>query len=60
MLYNRFPTTYLEDWANRLAPNVPKVLIKNGANPNDLKEKFTQDEVEEMKIKLGKKMGTFF
>jgi glycosyltransferase involved in cell wall biosynthesis len=51
---------YLSDWANRLAPNVPKVLIKNGANPNDLKEKFTQDEVEEMKIKLGKKMGDIF
>lgn len=51
---------YLSDWAKKLAPNVPRVLIKNGANPNDLHEKFSHEEIEEMKSKLGKKLGDIF
>ncbi len=51
---------YLADWAKKLNPKITPVLIKNGANPNDLKEKFTEVEIENIKIKLGKKMGDIF
>lgn len=53
-------SNYLEDWAKKLAPNVKRVLIKNGANPNDLQEKFIQQEIEDFKTKIGKKTGEIF
>lgn len=51
---------YLSDWAKKMAPNVPRVLIKNGANPNDLNEKFTQEEISNFKTRIGKKDGDIF
>lgn len=51
---------YLSNWAHKMTPTTTVVLIKNGANPNDLKDKFSEAEVEEMKNKLGKKDGDIF
>jgi glycosyltransferase involved in cell wall biosynthesis len=51
---------YLGDWAKKMNDSVKIVLIKNGANPNDLNEKFSQIEIEDMKIKLGKKIGDIY
>jgi glycosyltransferase involved in cell wall biosynthesis len=51
---------YLANWAKKLNPNIVPILIKNGANPNDLKQNFTAEQVEEMKSKLGKKLGEIF
>ena len=46
---------YLAQWPARRGSSVPVVLIHNGANPRDLAERYSQEEVETLKRKLGKK-----
>jgi glycosyltransferase involved in cell wall biosynthesis len=51
---------YLATWPKTRGYRGEVVLIKNGANPKDLKESFSLEEVEETKRKLGKKDGEIF
>jgi len=51
---------YLSDWAREMGYKKEIVLIKNGANPNDLNENYSMQDVEEIKNKLGKKLGDVF
>ena len=51
---------YLSDWARKMGYEGEIILIKNGANPNDLKQVFSQEEVDATKKKLGKKEGDIF
>jgi glycosyltransferase involved in cell wall biosynthesis len=51
---------YLANWAKKMGHQKEVYIIKNGANPNDLKEKFSQNEIDEIKNKLNKKEGDIF
>lgn len=51
---------YLATWPKTRGYRGEIVLIKNGANPKDLKETFSPEEVEETKRTLGKKDGDIF
>ncbi len=51
---------YLATWPPRRGYTGEVVLVKNGANPNDLKQTFSAEEIEETKRKLGKKEGEVF
>jgi glycosyltransferase involved in cell wall biosynthesis len=51
---------YLAEWPARRGYAGEVVLVRNGANPNDLKEKFSPEAVEEMRQKLGKKPGEIY
>lgn len=51
---------YLAEWPSRRGYRGDIVLIKNGANPNDLKEKFSVEEIENTKRELGKREGDIF
>lgn len=51
---------YLSDWARGMGYTGEVILVKNGANPNDLKEKFSQEEIDAIKKELGKKEGEVF
>jgi UDP-glucose 4-epimerase len=51
---------YLSSWARDMGYKGEIVLIKNGANPNDLKNAFSEDEVQKMRDKLGKKEGDIY
>lgn len=53
-------SNYLSDWARKMGYAGEVVLIKNGANPNDLHQTFSQAEVDEIKNELGKKEDTIF
>ncbi|MFQ5540959.1 MAG: NAD-dependent epimerase/dehydratase family protein [Candidatus Paceibacteria bacterium] len=53
-------SNYLSDWARRMGYRGDIQLIKNGANPNDLLENYTQEEVDNIKKELGKKEGDVF
>ncbi len=53
-------SNYLSGWARSMGYTGEIVLVKNGANPNDLKETFTQHQIDEMKKELGKKEGDIF
>ncbi len=53
-------SNYLSDWARKMGYAGEVVLVKNGANPNDLKQTFSQAEVDELKKELGKKEGDIF
>jgi len=53
-------STFLSDWPRRRGSSAPVVLIHNGANPRDLKETYSPEEVEALKIKLRKKPGDIF
>ncbi len=51
---------HLSAWARRMGFVGDVMLIKNGANPNDLHEVFTQTQIDEVKQELGKKEGDIF
>lgn len=51
---------YLATWPPRRGYRGDIVLIKNGANPKDLKESFSPEEVEETKRSLGKQPGDIY
>ncbi|MBI3572111.1 glycosyltransferase [Candidatus Kaiserbacteria bacterium] len=53
-------SNYLSNWARAMGYTGTIVLVKNGANPNDLKENYTQEQVGEIKQELGKKPGDIF
>lgn len=48
---------YLMTWPPRRRSRAPVVLVHNGANPRDLRESTTPEEINEIKHKLGKKEG---
>ncbi len=50
----------LSDWARHMGYKGEIALIKNGANPNDFKENYTQEDIEEVQQELGKKPGDIF
>jgi glycosyltransferase involved in cell wall biosynthesis len=51
---------FLAAWARRMGYKGDIELIKNGANPNDLKEAFSQEQIDETKKQLGKKDGEIY
>ncbi len=53
-------SNYLSSWAIDMGYRGPLLLIKNGANPNDFKENYTQEQIDEIKRELGKKPGDIF
>lgn len=53
-------SNYLSDWARKMGYTGEIVSVKNGANPNDLKQAFSQAEVDEVKKELGKKDSDIF
>lgn len=54
-------STFLGEWAKRRGvPEDRLELVYNGANPKNLYPEYTQEEVEELKKKLGKKEGDIY
>lgn len=53
-------STYLATWPSLRGSSAPVVLVHNGANPRDLKESVSPEEIEETKKKLGKKEGDIY
>ena len=53
-------SNYLSGWARQMGYKEEIVLVKNGANPNDLKEVFSQKEIDAIKKDLGKKEGEVY
>lgn len=51
---------YLSAWARRMGYIGEIVLVKNGANPNDLKETSAPGDIERIKNEIGKKEGDIF
>ncbi len=51
---------HLSAWAQRMGYRGDIALLKNGANPRDLAEDYTQVDIEEVKQDLGKKKGDIF
>ncbi|HEX8947035.1 MAG TPA: glycosyltransferase family 4 protein [Candidatus Paceibacterota bacterium] len=51
---------YLATWPVRRGYRGEVVLVKNGANLNDLKQAFSQAEIEKTQHELGKKEGDIF
>lgn len=50
----------LSKWARHMGYTGEIALIKNGANPRDLKEDYTEAEVEAVRQELGKRPGDIF
>ena len=48
-------STYLEDWAYQRKATCPVELIRNGANPKNLENPYSEVELNEMRDALGKK-----
>lgn len=53
-------SNYLSDWAISMGYRGEIVAIKNGANPNDLNDVFSQQEVDEIKSELGKRKDDIY
>lgn len=53
-------SNHLSAWARHMGYEGEIKLIKNGANPNDLQELYSQEEVENIRRDLGKKEGDVF
>ena len=51
---------FLVEWPRRRGYKGPVEIIYNGANPRDLKDIVSSDEIEEIQRKLGKKPGDVF
>jgi glycosyltransferase involved in cell wall biosynthesis len=51
---------YLATWPPKRGYRGEIVLVKNGANPNDLKQTFSEAEIEKTKKELNKKEGDIF
>ncbi len=50
----------LSEWARHMGYVGSVMLVKNGANPRDFKEDYTDDDVEEVRQELGKRAGDIF
>lgn len=53
-------STFLSDWAKRRGTKGHIELIHNGANPKDLSEEHSKENIEILKQKIGKKDGDIF
>ncbi len=53
-------STFLAAWAARMGFRGTTIIVRNGANPESIKPSFNMDEVEALKIKLGKKEGDVY
>ena len=51
---------FLADWAERMGYTGVPLIIRNGANPESIQPTFDMEEVESLKVKLGKKAGDIF
>lgn len=51
---------FLADWARRRGYRGPLEIIRNGANPRDLKAEHSDSEIEVLRRELGKKPGDIF
>lgn len=51
---------YLAEWPPKRGYVGEVVVVKNGANPNDLKQTFSAEEIENTKRELGKREGNIF
>jgi len=50
----------LASWPKKRGSRMPVVIVRNGANPRDMKDDIPQAKVEELKKKLDKKPGDIF
>ncbi len=53
-------SAFLGAWARKMGYRGDMVLIRNGANPESIKPTFAPEEVDALKVKLGKKEGDIF
>lgn len=53
-------SNYLSRWAISMGYHGEIVLVKNGANPNDLRDVFSETQVDEIRKELGKREGEIF
>ncbi len=53
-------SVFLAQWPRKRGYSGPVEIIYNGSNPRDIKDAVSDDEVEEMKKKLGKTPGDVF
>lgn len=53
-------SNYLSGWARLMGYQGEIVLVKNGANPNDLHGRFSEAEIDEIRQELGKKEDDVF
>ena len=53
-------SSYLGTWPARRGSKSPVVLIHNAANPRDLHDNVSQEEITELQEKLGKKPGEIY
>jgi len=54
-------STYLANWARKRGVKEDRIkIIHNGANPKNLNPDYSQEEVDELKHKLGKKQGDIY
>lgn len=53
-------SNYLSGWAKEMGYQGEIALIKNGANPRDFNEDYTQADIDSIKKELGKKEGEIF
>jgi len=53
-------SNYLSGWARMMGYDGDIVLVKNGANPNDLHNTFSEREIDQIRQELGKKEGDIF
>jgi len=51
---------FLADWGKRMGYKGEVLLIRDGANPGNLKADFPKEEAERIKAGLGKKEGDFY
>ncbi len=51
---------FLADWGTRMGYTREPLIIRNGANPESIQPTFDMEEVETLKVKLGKKDGDIF
>lgn len=53
-------SVFLAEWPHKRGYKGPLEIIYNGANPRDLKDEVSSEEVDALKQKLGKKPGDIF
>jgi glycosyltransferase involved in cell wall biosynthesis len=54
-------SVYLADWARKMTDNKTEIIIvRDGANPNDMSGNFDQKIVDDLKIKLNKKTDDIY
>jgi glycosyltransferase involved in cell wall biosynthesis len=50
-------SSYLAEWPRKRGSEAPVEVIYNGANPRDIAEEYSAEEVEALKRRLGKQQG---